>query len=234
MKCAKLILLARNETLCYHRADFKGFVVQVLGDNPSGHFWPGSQYGRVYVSDASSLTSGVAGRYATALFELANEGKSLPAVESDLDALAAAIDESAELRDLLISPIYTREQQGAVMAELSKKMKFGAVVTNTVALMATKRRLFALEAVIAGVKALAADARGEVTAEVTAAKALTKAQQEALAKALKKSVGKDVAINMSVDESIIGGLIVKVGSKMIDTSIASKLSNLQNAMKEVG
>ncbi len=100
--------------------------------------------------------------------------------------------------------------------------------------MASKRRLFVLPDLIAGVKALAADARGEISADVTAAKALTKAQQESLAKALSKSAGKDVTINMAVDESIIGGLIVKMGSKMIDTSVASKLANLQNAMKEVG
>ncbi len=120
------------------------------------------------------------------------------------------------------------------MAALSKEMGLGAEVANTVALMASKRRLAVLPSVIAGVHALAAEARGEVSADVVAAKALTKTQQEKLAKALKASVGKDVTINMSVDESIIGGLIVKMGSKMIDTSIASKLSNLQNAMKEVG
>ena len=186
------------------------------------------------MSDASSLTSGVAGRYATALFEIANEASVLPAVEADLGALEAALDESAELRDLISSPIYTREQQSAVMGELSKQMNIGAEVANTVALMATKRRLFVLPQLIAAVKALAADARGEVSADVTAAKSLTKAQQESLAKALSKSVGKDVTINMAVDESIIGGLIVKMGSKMIDTSVASKLANLQNAMKEVG
>ena len=186
------------------------------------------------MSDASSLTSGIAGRYATALFEIATEGKKLKAVEGDLDALAAALDCSAELTDLISSPIYSREQQSAVMADVCKKMGLGTQVSNTVALMSSKRRLFALPALIVGVKALAAAARGEVTAEVTAAKALTKAQQESLAKALKKSVGKDVTINMSVDEDIIGGLIVKMGSKMIDTSIASKLANLQNAMKEVG
>lgn len=186
------------------------------------------------MSDTSSLTSGVAGRYATALFEIANEASTLAAVEADLSALEAALAESAELRELISSPIYTREQQAAVMGELTAQMKIGAEVANTVALMASKRRLFVLPDLIAGVKALAADARGEISADVTAAKALTKAQQESLAKALSKSAGKDVTINMSVDKDIIGGLIVKMGSKMIDTSVASKLANLQNAMKEVG
>lgn len=186
------------------------------------------------MSDTSSLTSGVAGRYATALFEIAQEAKKLPAVEGDLTALAAALDESDALRDLITSPIYTRDEQSAVMAELTKKMGLGAEVGNTVALMASNRRLMVLPQLIDAVKALAANARGEITAEVTAAKKLTKAQQDSLAKALKKSVGKKVTINMSVDETLIGGLIVKLGSKMIDTSIASKLSNLQNAMKEAG
>ncbi len=186
------------------------------------------------MSDASSLTSGVAGRYATALFEIANEASTLAAVEADLNALEAALAVSAELRELISSPLYTRDQQAAVMAELSTQMKFGMEVTNTIALMATKRRLFVLPDMITAVKALAADARGEISADVTAATALTTKQQESLAKALSKSAGKDVTINMSVDESIIGGLIVKMGSKMIDTSVVSKLANLQNAMKEVG
>jgi len=186
------------------------------------------------VSDNGSISSGVAGRYATALFEIAQEAKKLPAVEKDLDALAAALAESTDLSDLISSPVYTREQQGDVMAALSKQMKLGVEVSNTVALMAVKRRLFVLPQLITAVKAMAADARGEVTAEVTAAKKLTKAQLDSLAKTLKASVGKDVTIDMSIDESLIGGLIVKMGSKMIDTSIASKLSNLQNAMKEVG
>ncbi len=193
-----------------------------------------SQNGRVYVSDARSLVSGVAGRYATALYEIAQEANSLEQVEADLRALSAALEHSAELRDLISLPVFSRSVQGGAMAALSREMGLGREVANTIALMASKRRLAELPAVIAAVQALAAEARGEVTAEVTAAKALTKAQQEKLAKALKASVGKDVAIDMSVDESLIGGLIVKMGSKMIDTSVASKLANLQNAMKEVG
>ncbi len=186
------------------------------------------------MSDARSLVSGAAGRYATALFEIAQEANKLEAVEADLGALSAALGESAELRDLISSPVYSREEQGAAMAKIAVAMGLGGEVANTVALMAANRRLPVLPQVIAAVQALAADARGEVKADVTAAKALTKAQQEKLAKVLKESVGKDVTINMSVDESLIGGLVVKMGSKMIDTSVASKLSNLQNAMKEVG
>ena len=186
------------------------------------------------MSGTASFSHGIAGRYATALFEIASEAKKLPAVEKDLNALEAALADSSDLRDLIVNPVYTREEQGAVMANVAKKMKLGPQVTNTIGLMASKRRLFALSGMISSVKSLIADEKGEMTAEVTSAKALTKAQTDKLAKSLKATVGKDIVINSSVDESLIGGLIVKVGSKMIDTSIKSKLSNLQNAMKEVG
>ncbi len=186
------------------------------------------------MSDASSLSSRISGRYATAVFELASEANTIPAVEADLAALSAALDESAELRDLISSPIYSRDEQAGAMAAVSKKMGLGPVVTNTLALLASKRRLFILPQLIVGVQELAAKARGEVTAEVISAVALSDDQRNKLAETLKATVGKDVAINVNVDESIIGGLIVKMGSKMIDNSIASKLANLQNAMKEVG
>jgi F-type H+-transporting ATPase subunit delta len=120
------------------------------------------------------------------------------------------------------------------MAAVSAKMGLGSTVSNTIALMAQKRRLFVLPQVIEAYKAMAADARGEMTAEVTAAKPLTKAQEAALAKSLKAANGKDVSIKLTIDESLIGGLIVKVGSRMIDSSIRAKLNSLQNAMKEVG
>ena len=189
---------------------------------------------RVLVSQTDSFSYGIAGRYATAVFELAKEGKDLAAVEKDLSALDAALTDSADLRELIASPVYSRDQQAAAMAAVAKKMKLGATVSNTIALMASKRRLFALPQMIDSVKALIAREKGEVTAEVVSAKALTKAQTDKLAKTLKSKFGKDIRINATVDESIIGGLIVKVGSKMIDSSIASKLSKLQNTMKEVG
>jgi len=107
-------------------------------------------------------------------------------------------------------------------------------VASTLGLMAKNRRLFVLPELVAQVKGLIAAHRGEVTAEVTAATTLTEAQTTALAEKLKASVGKDVKIDVTVDESLIGGLVVKVGSRMIDTSIRSKLSALQNVMKEVG
>ena len=111
-------------------------------------------------------------------------------------------------------------------------MGISATVANTVGLMASKRRLFALPAMISSVQSLIANERGEMSADVTAAQALTKAQEDKLAKTLKERFGKDIKINVTVDESIIGGLIVKVGSKMIDSSIASKLNALNKTMRE--
>jgi F-type H+-transporting ATPase subunit delta len=186
------------------------------------------------VSDTGSISSGIAARYATAVFELAKEAKKLPALEKDLDALVSALDESTDFGELITNPVYTRDEMAAAVAAIGKKMKLTPIVTNTLGLMAQKRRLFVLPQLIATVKGMIADEKGEVSAEVTSAKKLTKAQTDKLAKTLKASIGKDVIVNVSVDESLIGGLIVKVGSKMIDSSIKSKLSNLQNAMKEVG
>jgi F-type H+-transporting ATPase subunit delta len=117
---------------------------------------------------------------------------------------------------------------------IASAMGLGSTVSNTLGLMAQNRRLFVLPDLIDQVKGLIAAHRGEVTAEVTAAKKLTKEQTDNLAKTLKASVGKDVKLDVTVDESLIGGLIVKVGSRMIDTSIRSKLAQLQNVMKEVG
>lgn len=186
------------------------------------------------VSEPASISTGIAARYATAIFELAKEDKSLPALEGDVDALDAALGDSADFRALIASPIYTREEQGAAVTAIARKAGLSQIVTNTLALMASKRRLFVLPQLVRELRARIAAEKGEVTAEVTAAKALTKAQEEKLARTLKATVGKDVKINMAVDESLIGGLVVKVGSRMIDTSIRSKLAALQNSMKEVG
>ena len=186
------------------------------------------------MSETAGISTGIAKRYATAVFDLANEGKAIKALESDVAALEVAMTESADLRTLLNSPLYSREEQGAAIAAVAKKMKLSDTTSNVLALLAAKRRLFVMPQLIAVLHDMLADARGEVTAEVTSAKKLTKAQTDKLAQTLKSQAGKSVTIKETVDESIIGGLIVKVGSKMIDTSIASKLNALQNTMKEVG
>jgi F-type H+-transporting ATPase subunit delta len=186
------------------------------------------------VSGTGSLTAGVAGRYATALFELARSENAVDRVEADLDALSAALDESPELRDLVSSAVYSRADQGKAMAALADRMGLGREVTNTLGVMAANRRLFVLRGVIAAVKGLIAEARGEVTAEVTAARPLTDAQRDELLGILRDKTGRAVKLDVSVDESLIGGLVVRVGSRMIDTSIRTKLASLQNVMKEVG
>jgi F-type H+-transporting ATPase subunit delta len=186
------------------------------------------------VSETAGISTGIAKRYATAVFDLAKEGKAIKALESDVASLEAAMAESADLRTLLTSPLYSREQQSGAIIAIAKKMKLSDTTSNVLALLASKRRLFVLPQLIVVLKEMLSEERGEVTAEVTTAKALTKAQAEKLAKTLKAQVGKSIIIKETVDETIIGGLIVKVGSKMIDTSIASKLNALQSKMKEVG
>lgn len=186
------------------------------------------------MSETASISTGIASRYATAVFDLATEDKALDALEADLAALEAALADSEDLRDLIASPIYTREDMQAGITAVVSAMGLGVIVSNTLKLMATKRRLFVVPQLIVALREMIAVHKGEVTADVVTAKALTKTQSDKLAKALKAAVGKDVKLNTTVDERIIGGLVVKVGSKMVDTSIRSKLNTLQNTMKEVG
>ena len=186
------------------------------------------------MSETAGISTGIAQRYATAVFDLAKDGKAIKALESDVVALEAAMIESADLRTLLSSPLYSRDEQSAAISAIAKKMKLSDTTSNVLALLAAKRRLFVMPQLLAVLQERLAEERGEVTADVTTAKTLTKAQTEKLAKTLTAQVGKSVTIKETVDASIIGGLIVKVGSKMIDTSIASKLNALQNTMKEVG
>lgn len=181
----------------------------------------------------ASISTGIAQRYATAVFELAREENALGAVESDLDQLDAALADSADLAAMIHSPVYSREEQTRAITAVAGKMGLSVPVAGALGVMAEKRRLFVLPQFAAALRAAIAADKGEVTADVIAAKAMTKAQQDKLAKALKTAAGKDVKINMAVDESLIGGLIVKVGSKMIDSSIRSRLNALQNSMKEV-
>ncbi|MEM8741043.1 MAG: F0F1 ATP synthase subunit delta [Pseudomonadota bacterium] len=186
------------------------------------------------MSATSTFVAGIAGRYATAVFELAQEAGELAAVEADLEALDAALSESADLREMMSSPVYSRDDQDAAVTALAGAMGLGSIVTNTLKLMAGKRRLFVLSDVIATVRALAAEARGEVTADITAARPLSPAQLADLSSNLRASVGKDVSVNVTVDEALIGGLVVRIGSRMIDSSIRSKLAKLQSVMKEAG
>ncbi len=186
------------------------------------------------MSEPASISTGIAARYATAVFELVKADNSLTTLETDIAALGEAMDASDALGALIHSPIYSREEQGNAIAALAGKMGLSETMTNTLGLLASNRRLFVLPQLLGQLSAMIAEDKGEVTAEVTSAKALTKAQSDKLAAQLKETVGKTVTLKTAVDESLIGGLIVKVGSKMIDTTVKSKLDALQNTMKEVG
>ena len=185
------------------------------------------------MSDSTS-SAGVAGRYATALFEIAEESGALDQVEGALGQMKDALAASPELAQLIKSPIVSREDQGNAMAAVCNAMGVGAPVSSAIGLMASNRRLFALPEVISGFNELLAKKRGVENAEVTSAKPLTDAQRSALEAAIKDKVGADVALSVTVDESLIGGLVVKVGSKMIDSSIRTKLASLKTAMREAG
>ena len=184
--------------------------------------------------DNASLVSGVAGRYANALFELALEAGALAAVEADLDRFAALINESADLTRLMRSPVFSADEQTRAVTAVLDKAQIGGLVANLVKVTAANRRLFAVPDMITAFKRLAAHHRGEVAAEVTSAEPLADKHVAALKEALRASLGKDVTLEARVDPSLIGGLIVKVGSRMIDGSLKTKLNSLKLAMKEVG
>ncbi|WP_018302252.1 F0F1 ATP synthase subunit delta [Wenxinia marina] len=184
------------------------------------------------VSEPASIATGIAQRYATAVFDIARDENGLDRLESDVDALSAALAESDDLRDLIANPVYGRDEQQAAITAIARKMDLSQTVTNVLALMAQKRRLFVLPQMLTALRERIATHKGEVTADVVSARALSDDQKSRLARTLSEKVGSDVKINATVDESLIGGLVVKVGSRMIDTSIASKLAQLQNTMKE--
>ena len=186
------------------------------------------------MSETASISMGVASRYARAIFDLVLESDEVAELENNVESLSEALGNSQELRDLIASPLYTRDDQKAAIVAIGTKMKLLANLTNTLALMAAKRRLFVMESFLRQLKILIAEHKGEITADVVSAKSLTQGQSDKLAKAIEERVGKEIKINASVDESIIGGIVIKVGSKMIDTSIRSKLNSLQTVMKEVG
>lgn len=189
---------------------------------------------RVDVSEPSSISSGIAERYATALFDLALETGALDALEKDADALGTAISDSDALQDLLTSPVYGREEAENGIGAVAQKMGLQALTGNTLKLMAQNRRLFVVPALVDAVRAKIAAHKGEVTADVITAKPLTALQTGKLTTALKGDDDQEIKLNVTVDADIIGGLIVKMGSKMIDTSIRSRLNALKNTMKEVG
>jgi F-type H+-transporting ATPase subunit delta len=183
-------------------------------------------------SEATGVT-GLAERYAKALFDLADERKALDAVAGDLKSLSAMIDASADLRRAIRSPAIDRADQGAAIAKIGEEAQFSPLTRNFLGLLAKNRRLFALPEIVAAFLAQLAERRGEVTAKVTSAAPLSPAQAGALQEALRKSAGARLIIDQRVDPSLLGGLVVRLGSRMIDASLKSKLNRLQLAMKGI-
>jgi F-type H+-transporting ATPase subunit delta len=194
----------------------------------------GNDNGRVDVSEPASISTGIASRYAQAVFDLARDEDMLPALEADIVSLEAALQDSGDLRALISSPIYSRDEQGNAILAIAQAMGLTPVMRNVLGLMAQKRRLFVLPNLLQTLRTRLADARGEVGAEVTSAQPLTPEQAQRLADTLSAQAGKAVRLQTRVDPSLIGGLVVRLGSRMIDTSIRAKLGQLQNMMKEVG
>lgn len=179
----------------------------------------------------ANVQASLAGRYATALFELASDAKAIETVEASLASVVQALGESADLRALTSSPILSRNDAKLAIAAVATSMKLDALTSKTLGVLAENRRLGEVAAVARAFGQLAASHRGEVTAEVTSAHALTAAQSKALAAQLKARVGTDVAVQHKIDPSILGGLTVKIGSTMIDSSIKTRLNTLAQAMK---
>ncbi|MGB5077475.1 MAG: F0F1 ATP synthase subunit delta [Sphingorhabdus sp.] len=180
---------------------------------------------------SANIQASLAGRYATALFELARDAKVINTVEKSLVSVAAALRESDDLRALTINPVLSREDAKKAVGAVAKAMKLDKLTANTLGVLAQNRRLSETGSVARAFAALAASHRGEVTAEVTSARALTAAQSKKLADQLKARVGSDVAITSKIDPSLLGGLTIKIGSQMIDTSIKTRLNTLATAMK---
>ncbi|MFQ5626012.1 MAG: F0F1 ATP synthase subunit delta [Methyloligellaceae bacterium] len=180
------------------------------------------------------IISGMAGRYATALFELALESRKLKKVEADLSTFNALLEGSKDLQRLVRSPVFSADEQRRAIAAIASKAKISGITANFLELIALNRRLFAVHDMIRAFHALAARHRGEVSAQVTSANKLSPQQTTALKASLKAAIGQDVQLTSHVDPALLGGLVVKVGSRMIDTSLKTRLDNLQYAMKEVG
>ena len=182
----------------------------------------------------NSVVAHIAQPYASALFDLAREQGQVERVESDLGSISGLVGESADFSRFLRSPVISGDDKATAMDAILARANASPTVANFIKVVARNGRLFALPTIIAVFRALAAEARGEVSAEVTSANPLSREQVANLADTLKAKIGKTVTLQERVDPSLIGGLIVKVGSRMIDSSLKTKLTAMKIAMKEVG
>lgn len=184
----------------------------------------------VQVADHSQA-SDVAARYARALFDLAVETDALDAVESDLKSLKSIVEASADLRGVLVSPRHSAEDKAKSLAAIGDRLGLGGTTQKFLGLLAANRRTSILLDIIAAFERLLAARRGRVSALVTTAVSLTAAQSESLAAALRTALGKDPQIESRVDPAILGGVKVRVGSRLYDASLKSKLDSLKFALK---
>ena len=180
----------------------------------------------------NGIVSGMAGRYATALFELALESNAIEQVQADLKSFDALVAESPDLTRLVRSPVFSADEQAKALIAVLGRAGIKGIAANFLRVVAGNRRLFAVTEIIRGFNALVAKHKGEVTAEVTVAEPLNDARLNEVRDALRQVTGKDVQVDVTVDPSIIGGLKVKVGSRMVDASLRTKLNSIKFAMKE--
>jgi F-type H+-transporting ATPase subunit delta len=186
------------------------------------------------VAAETIIDSGMAGRYATALFELALEANSIDAVLADLQKFDGLLAESADLTRLVRSPVFAADAQSKAIAAVIDRAAITGLAAKFLKVLAQNRRLFAVREVIKAYGALVARHKGEVTAQVTVAEPLSQSHRNEIKNTLNAVTGKDVRVDVKVDPAIIGGLIVKLGSRMVDSSLRTKLNGLKHAMKEVG
>lgn len=186
------------------------------------------------MSADKALVTGIAGRYAVALYDLAEDGGLLEEAEGDLAKVAALLDQSDEFAGLVKNPLLSRAEQAATLETVADQLDLAVLTRKFLGTLAANRRLACLAQAVAGFQKLLAHQRGEVTAEVISSHPLSDAQTETLKAKLKSAVGSDVTFDKHVDESLLGGLIVKIGSRMVDSSLKTKLQNLKVSMKGVG
>jgi len=186
------------------------------------------------VAGEDPIVSGMAGRYANALFELALESNAVDAVKADLAKLDGLVAQNPDLARLVRTPVFSAEEQTRALSAVLEQIGIGGITAQFLKVVASNRRLFAVRDMVRAYSALVARHHGEVTARVTVAEPLGEAHRAAIQDALKAVTGKAVELDVKLDPAIIGGLVVKLGSRMVDASLRTKLNSIKHAMKEVG
>lgn len=182
----------------------------------------------------NSIISGFSGRYAAALFELAREANQIDVVADDLTRFGALIEDNGDFRRFVLSPVFTAQEQTKAMKPILSKIGLGDLATKFLLLVAEQRRLFAVRDMIRDYQALRDDAKSTTHAKVTLADAPSEAVLETIKTSLKDIAGQNVVVDLNINPEIIGGIIVQIGSRMVDSSLHTKLSSIRIAMKEVG